>query len=104
MESDGRLNALCTCVRNHRVQLFMTPWTIVCQAPLSMEFSRQEYQSGLLFPPPGDLPDSGMEPKSLGSPALAGRFFPTEPPGKPLSALEFLHCEPTPLILISRHI
>ena len=48
-----------------------TPWTVAYQAPLSMEFSRQEYCSGLPFPPPGDLPDS--ETKSR-SPALAGRF------------------------------
>ena len=50
-------------------------WTVVCQAPLSMEFSRQEYWSGMPFPTPGDLPDSGMEPVSLMCPALAGRFF-----------------------------
>ena len=46
-----------------------------------MRLSRQEYWSGLLFPTPGDLPDPGMEPVSLASPALAGRFFTTEPPG-----------------------
>ena len=51
-----------------------------CQAPLSMGFSRQEYWSGLPFPPPGDLLDSGIE---LVSPALTGGFFTTEPPGKP---------------------
>ena len=56
------------------------PWTIVHQAPWSMEFSRQEYWSGLLFPIPGDLPDPGIEPASPVSPALAGRFFTTEPP------------------------
>ena len=53
------------------------------QAPLSMEFFRQEYWSGLLFPSPGDLPDPGIEPRSLTSPILAGRFFTTEPPGSP---------------------
>ena len=60
-----------------RVQLCVTPRTIACQAPLSMGFSRQEYWSGLSFPPPGDLPDpsAGTEPASLESPALAGRFF-----------------------------
>ena len=52
-------------------------WTVVCQAPLSMEFSRQEYWSGMPFPTPGDLPDSGIEPVSLMCPALAGRFFTT---------------------------
>ena len=51
-----------------------------------MEFSRQEYWSGLTFPPPGDLPDPGIEPTSLVSPALAGRFFTTEPSGKPLNS------------------
>ena len=47
-----------------RVQLFATPWTVAHQAPLSMEFSRQEYWSGLPFPSPGDLPDPGIEPRS----------------------------------------
>ena len=51
------------------------------QAPLSMEFSTQEYWSELPFPPPGDLPDSGIEHMSLTSPALATGFFTTEPPG-----------------------
>ena len=50
---------------------------------LSMGFSSQEYWSGLPFPPPRDLPDPGIEPVSLMSPALAGRFFTTAPPGKP---------------------
>ena len=62
-----------------RVLPFVTPWTIARQAPLSMEFS----WSGLPFPPPGDLPDPGIEPTSLVSPALRGRFFTTAPPGKP---------------------
>ena len=53
----------------------VTPWTVARQAPLSMEFSRQEYWSGLLFPSPGDLPDPGIESVSPESPALAGRFF-----------------------------
>jgi len=57
------------------------PTDCSCQAPLSMEFSRQEYWSGLPFPPPGDLPDPGIEPVSLVSLALAGRFFTTPPPG-----------------------
>ena len=64
--------------------LFATPWIVACQVPLSMEFSRQEYWSGLPFPSPGDLPDPGIEVKAPASPALAGRFlFTTEPPGKP---------------------
>ena len=53
------------------------------QAPLSIGFSRQEYWSGLLFPPSGDCLDLGIEPTSLESPALAGGFFTTESPGKP---------------------
>ena len=57
------------------VRLFATPWTVGCQAPLSMEFSTQEYWSGLPFPTPGDLPDPGIELESLSSPVLAGRFF-----------------------------
>ena len=52
-------------------------WTVAHQAPLSMEFSRQEYRSGLPCPPPGDLPYLGIEPASLMSPALAGGFFTT---------------------------
>ena len=77
------------------VQFFATLWTLLfigilqplsegplssgplCQAPLSMGFSWQEYWSGLPCPPPGDLPDSGIEPKSLTSPALASGFFTT---------------------------
>ena len=59
----------------------MTAWTVGPQAPLSMRFSSQEYWSGLPFPPPGDLPNPGMVPVF---PALAGRFFTTEPPGKPI--------------------
>ena len=54
-----------------------TPWTVACQAPLSMGFSRQEYWSGLPCPSPRDLPNPGIEPASLGSPALAGEFFTT---------------------------
>ena len=59
------------------VWIFVTPWTVAHQAPLSMGFSRQEYWSGLPFPPPGHLPNPGIEPMSLMSPALAGRFFTT---------------------------
>ena len=58
------------------------PWTVAHCAPLSMEFSRQEYWSGLPFPSPGNLPDPGIEFTSLVSPALAGRFFTTAPLGK----------------------
>ena len=61
--------------------LFATHWTVSLQAPLSMGLSRQQYRSGLPCPPPQDLPDPGMEPTSPASPALAGGFFTTEPPG-----------------------
>ena len=57
-----------------------TPYTVACQAPLSMGFSRQEYWSGLPFPSPGDLSDPGIESVSLAFLALAGGFFTTEPP------------------------
>ena len=60
-----------TCVLSC-VQLSEIPWTVACQAPLFMGFSRQEYWSGLLFPSPRDLPNPGIEPRS---PALVGRFF-----------------------------
>ena len=60
---------------------FVTPWTVPRHGPLPMGFPRQEYWSGLPFPSPGDLPEPGIEPVS---PALAGKFFTTEPPGKPV--------------------
>ena len=63
------------------VELFVTLWAVVHQVPLSMVFSRLEYWSRLLFPPPGNLLDPRIEPTS---PVLAGRFFTTEPPGKPI--------------------
>ena len=59
------------------VQLFVTPWTIAHQAPLSMGFSRQDYWSWLPCPPPRDLPNPGIEPSFLKSPTLAGGFFTT---------------------------
>ena len=58
----------------------VTPWTVACQTPLSIGFSRQEYYSGLLFPSPGDLSDPGIEPRS---PALQADSLPTELQGKP---------------------
>ena len=57
------------------VRLFATPWTVAHQAPLSIGFSRQECWSGLPFPSPGDLPNPGVKPESLESPALTGGFF-----------------------------
>ena len=58
---------------------FVTPWTVACQVPLSVGFPRQEYWSGVPFPPSGDLPDPGIKPVV---PALADRFFTTVPPRK----------------------
>ena len=77
------------CVLSHFscVWLFVTLWTVACQAPLSMGFSRQEYWSGLPYSPPGDLPDPGMETVTPASPALQADSFPTEPPEKLLSIL-----------------
>ena len=60
-----------------RIWLRVTPWTVARQAPLFLEFSRQESWSRLPFPTPGDLPDPAIEPQSLASPALAGRLFTT---------------------------
>ena len=65
---------MCMCVLSRR-RLFLTPWTVACQAPLSMGFSRQEYWSGLPFPLPGDLPDPEIK---SGSPALEADSLPSE--------------------------
>ena len=70
------LNCFC------HVQLSATLWTVDCQVPLSMGFSRQEYWSGLPCPTLGDLPDPGIEPISPASPTLQADSLPTEPPGK----------------------
>ena len=77
MSSVALKGMLCVLNCFNQVQLYVTPWTIAHQALLSMGFSRQEYWSGLPCPPPGDLPDPGLEPKSLLSPALASVFFTT---------------------------
>ena len=74
-----------------RVWLFATPWTIAHQAPLSMVFPKQKYWSGLPFPTPGDHLNPGIKPVSLASPAFAGGFFTTEPPGKPSVACSVLN-------------
>ena len=71
-----RLPHVCAWSLSH-VWLSVTPWTIAHQAPLSMGFSRQECWSGLPFPALGDLTDPGIEPASLVSPTLAGRFLTT---------------------------
>ena len=68
------------------VQLFVTPWTVAHQAPLSMGFSRQEYWSGLPFPSPGYLPGPGIEPRS---PALQADALTSEPLGKPCKDYDY---------------
>ena len=74
-----------TCVQN-----FAKLWTVAHQAPLSIEFSRQEYRRGLPFPTPGDFPNPGIKVAYLESPTLTGRFFNTPPPGKPCPCSELL--------------
>ena len=71
------------CAVLSRVQLFATPWTVARQAPLFVGFFRQEYWSGLPFPPPGDLHDPGIEPTSPLSPALQADSLPAESSGNP---------------------
>ena len=73
---------VCVCVCTRSCLTPFHPWPAAQQAPLSMGFSRQEYWGGLPFPSPRDLPNPGVKPVSLASPALAGRFFTTVPPGK----------------------
>ena len=73
---------VCAQLLSH-VRLFAIPRTVACQVPLSMVFPRPEYWSGLPFPPPGDLPKPEIEHSFPESSALAGKFFTTEPPGKP---------------------
>ena len=84
---------LCHAVlsRFSHIQLCATPWTVAHQAPLSMEFSRQEYWRELLFPPPEDLPDPGIELTSLTSLALPGMFFTTGATWETQSPVEFSH-------------
>ena len=67
----------CVVLITQSCQLFVTQWTVACQAPLSMEFSRQEYWSGLPFPSQGDLPDPGIKPRS---PTMQADSLPSEPP------------------------
>ena len=71
------------CVHTQSCPTLCDSCTAVHQAPLSMEFSRQEYWSGFPFATPGDLTNPGIQPTSPVSPALAGAFSTTEPPGKP---------------------
>ena len=75
---------MCICMCMHAQSCLTLCDPMACQAPLSMEFSRQEYWIGFLFPSPGDGPHPGVEPMSVASPALAGGFFTIAPPGKPV--------------------
>ena len=89
------LTCLCVCERvlscfSHD-QLFSTLWAVPYQAPLSMELSRQEHWSWLPCPPPRDLPNPGIKPMSLMSPALAGGFFTTSATWKPIGAMYGCH-------------
>ena len=82
------------CQSCSRIQLFMIPWTVACQAPLSMEFSKQEYWSAQPFPSPGDIPNQEIKSRS---PALQADSLPYEPSGKPTKdcsvvALQSLSC------------
>ena len=87
---------LLSCVR-----LSVTLWTVACQAPLSVGFSRQEYWSGVPFPLSGDLPNPGIKSISLESPALVGGFFTTEPPGKPFPLTLISNVPFSPVLLCS---
>ena len=73
----SQIRSIKLVLHRFSVQLFVTPWTVAHQAPLSMGFSKKKYYSGLSCPPPGDLPDPGIKSESLTSPASAGGFFST---------------------------
>ena len=91
----GLPGCVCVCFQLLScMTLFSTPWTVAHQAPPSMGFSWQEYWSELPFPPPGDLPDSGIEPVSLVFPALQADSLPLShqgSPGKSLKIFLFIH-------------
>ena len=91
---------VCVCAKPLQSCLFATLWIVAHQAPLSMGFSRQEYWRSLPCPPPWDLPDPGIEPASLASPALAGGFFTTSATweSRPLTLCSTtVSCLPLPL-------
>ena len=90
------------CELLSHVRLFATPWTVACQAPLSMGFSRQEYWSGFPFPSPRDITNLGIK---LGSPSLLAVSLPSEPPGKPLGGswgFAVLLSSQEPLLLVAQ--
>ena len=79
---------VCVCSVTQLCLTLCNPWTVAHQTSLSMEFPRHEYWIGFPFSPPEDLPDSEIELESPAAPALAGKFFATEPPGKPLCTVK----------------
>ena len=81
----SKVNQRCVHAKLLPLSLFAIPWTVACQAPLCMRFFRQEYWSGLLCPPPGHLPDSGIKPMSPVSAALQVDSFPLSHWGSPFS-------------------
>ena len=95
MKSNFFLIHPCVCMYVcvlSRVWLFATPWTIACQVPLFMEFSRQAYWSGLPFPSPGNVPDPGIKPVSPAYPVLAADSLPLGQLGSQISSLCSLFC------------
>ena len=81
------VHVFCMCAQSlSHVQLFVTSWTVACEAPLSMTYFQREYWTGLPFPPLGDLPNPGIKPASPVSPALQADATPAEPLGKPHTA------------------
>ena len=85
----------CMLSCSSQVRLFVTLWTIACQAPLSMRFSRQEYWSGLPCPPPEDLPNPVTEPGASHIFCIAGGLFTAEPLGKPMPSVLYLKSHQT---------
>ena len=91
---------VCVCSVAQSCPSSAIPWTVAHQIPPSMEFSREEYWSSLPFPSPGNLSDPVVELMSVASPALAGKFFTTAPPGKPISSIVHLHSILTSLLTL----
>ena len=100
--TDKLIHLFCVCAHFFsRVDSFVTPQTISQQALLSMEFSRQEYWSGLPLPSPGGLLHPGTELASPASPASAGEVFSAEPPGKAMSITQFSSVQSLSLSVVS---
>ena len=91
VSAQAAMTLACVLSRFSYVWLFVTPWTIAHQAPLSLGFSRQEYWSGLPGPPPEDFPTQGSNPHYITSPALQADSLSLAPPGKPAETLAWVH-------------